>query len=57
MEYRILVVEDEAGITNAQVERVSLLEGLRFAGRFNAVEKGQKDDALNRVDAEMDAAA
>ena len=55
----VIEVEDEAGITDAQIETVSELEGLRFAGRFNAVEKGQKqnDDAVNRVDAELDAAA
>jgi prephenate dehydratase/chorismate mutase/prephenate dehydratase len=55
----VIEVEDEAGITDAQVETVSAMEGLRFAGRFQAVEKDPKrnDDALNRVDTEMDAAA
>ena len=52
-------MEDEAGITNTQLETLSVLEGLRFAGRFQAVEKDPKrnDDALNRVDTEMYAAA
>jgi prephenate dehydratase/chorismate mutase/prephenate dehydratase len=55
----VIEVEDEAGITDAQVETVSAMEGLRFAGRFQAVEKDPKrnDDALNHVDTEMDAAA
>ena len=50
-------MEDEAGITNTLLETLSVLEGLRFAGRFQAVEKDPKrnDDALNRVDTEMDA--
>ena len=38
--YRYVIeVEDEAGVTMAQVEAVSGMEGVRFAGRFNAVEK------------------
>ena len=55
----VIEVEDEAGITDVQIETVSAMEGLRFAGRFQAVEKDPKrnDDALNRVDTEMDAAA
>ena len=55
----VIEVEDEAGITDVQIETVSAMEGLRFAGRFQAVEKNPKrnDDALNRVDTEMDAAA
>ena len=55
----VIEVEDEAGITDIQIETVSAMEGLRFAGRFQAVEKDPKrnDDALNRVDTEMDAAA
>ena len=55
----VIEVEDEAGITDVQIETVSAMEGLRFAGRFQAVEKEPKrnDDALNRVDTEMDAAA
>ena len=55
----VIEVEDEAGITDVQIETVSAMEGLRFAGRFQAVEKDPKrnDDALNHVDTEMDAAA
>ena len=55
----VIEVENEAGITDVQIETVSAMEGLRFAGRFQAVEKDPKrnDDALNRVDTEMDAAA
>ena len=55
----VIEVEDEAGITDVQIETVSAMEGLRFAGRFQAVEKDpkQNDDALNHVDTEMDAAA
>ena len=55
----VIEVEDKAGITDVQIETVSAMEGLRFAGRFQAVEKDPKrnDDALNRVDTEMDAAA
>ena len=55
----VIEVEDKAGITDVQIETVSAMEGLRFAGRFQAVEKEPKrnDDALNRVDTEMDAAA
>ena len=59
MYHYVIEVEDETGITDSQIETVSALEALRFAGRFNALEKDPKqiDDALNRVDAEMDAAA
>ena len=59
MYHYMIEVEDETGITDSQIETVSALEALRFAGRFNALEKDPKqiDDALNRVDAEMDAAA
>ena len=55
----VIEVEDKAGSTDVQIETVSAMEGLRFAGRFQAVEKEPKrnDDALNRVDTEMDAAA
>ena len=35
----VIEVEDEAGITAGQIEAVSALEDVRFAGRFNAVQK------------------
>ena len=38
----VIEVEDESGITDAQVESVSALEGVRFAGRFNVAEKNPK---------------
>ena len=38
----VIEVENEAGITDAQVESVSALEGVRFAGRFNVAEKNPK---------------
>ena len=38
----VIEVEDETGITDAQVESISALEGVRFAGRFNAAEKNSK---------------
>lgn len=51
MYHYVIEAEDEAGITDAQVASVSALEGVRFAGRFNAAEKGPKsmDYTLNRV--------
>ena len=47
----VIEAEDKAGITDAQLESVSALEGLRFAGRFNAKEKNpeQKEYTLSRV--------
>ncbi|MBR2822860.1 MAG: hypothetical protein IKE24_04165 [Clostridia bacterium] len=36
----VLEVENEAGITDAQLNLMSSLESVRFAGCFNAVEKG-----------------
>ena len=42
MYHYVIEVECEAGITDAQIEAVSALDGLRFAGRFNAVEKSPK---------------
>ena len=48
--YRFVIeVSSEAGITAGQADAISALEGVRFAGRFNAAEKG--------VAADMDAAA
>lgn len=35
----VIEAENEAGITLAQIGAVSVLEGVRFAGRFNAEEK------------------
>ena len=35
----VIEAEDEAGITEAQIEAVSALEDIRFAGRFKAEEK------------------
>ena len=51
MYHYVIEVEDEAGIADAQVESVSALEGVRFAGRFNAAEKRPKsmDYTLDRV--------
>ncbi|MGX8705289.1 MAG: prephenate dehydratase domain-containing protein [bacterium] len=36
----VIEVECAAGITDAQISTVCALNGVRFAGRFNAVEKG-----------------
>ena len=38
----VIEVECETGITNTQVQAVSALEGVRFAGCFNAAEKSPK---------------
>ena len=35
----VIEVEDEAGISDAQIQAVSALEDVRFAGHFNAVQK------------------
>ena len=35
----VIEVESEAGVTEAQLDSVRVLDGVRFAGRFNAVEK------------------
>ena len=35
----VIEVESEDGVTQAQIDAVSLLEGVRFAGSFNAIEK------------------
>ena len=47
----VIEVKDEAGITDAQIGAASVLEDVRFAGRFNVKEKKPKqmDYALNRV--------
>ena len=42
MYHYVIEMESEAGISDAQVESLSALEGVRFAGRFNAAEKAQK---------------
>ena len=42
MYHYVIEVMDQAGITDAQVESVSALESVRFAGRFNAAEKSPK---------------
>ena len=42
MYHYVIEAEDQAGITDAQVELVSALEGVRFAGCFNAAEKNPK---------------
>ena len=39
MYHYVIEVENEAGITVAQIGMMSALEDVRFAGRFNAVEK------------------
>ena len=52
----VIEVENEAGIPDAQVETLSALDGLRFAGRFRAMEKSQ-NDALDGAVVQMDAAA
>ena len=36
----VIEAENPSGVTDAQVEAISALEGVRFAGRFDAVEKG-----------------
>ena len=35
----VIEVEDEAGISDGQIEAISALEDIRFAGRFNAIRK------------------
>ena len=35
----VIEVEDEEGVTQAQIEAALAMDGVRFAGRFNAVEK------------------
>lgn len=35
----VLEVENEAGVTQEQIDSVCRLEGVRFAGSFNAIEK------------------
>ena len=35
----VIEVENPAGVTDQQIEAVCAMEGVRFAGRFNAVEK------------------
>ena len=35
----VIEVEAEAGVSDDQIERLSALDGMRFAGRFNAVRK------------------
>ena len=47
----VIEVECEEGITDAQIAAVSALEEVRFAGRFNAVEKSpqQSDDLTESV--------
>ena len=43
--YRYIIeVSSSAGISSAQVDAISGLEGIRFAGRFNAVEKGRPEE-------------
>ena len=53
----VIEAEDAEGITDVQVGIISALEGVRFAGRFNAAEKNpvQADDAMSR--SRQDAAA
>ena len=53
----VIEAEDAEGITDVQVGIISALEGVRFAGRFNAAEKNpvQADDAMSR--SSQDAAA
>ena len=41
----VIEAEDAQGITDAQVGTISALEGVRFAGRFNAAEKSPKSMA------------
>ena len=38
----VIEVECEAGITDAQIEAVSELEGMRFVGCFSVAEKDTK---------------
>ena len=46
----MIEAENKEGITDAQIEAVRAVEGMRFAGRFNAEEKSsQKKYTLNRV--------
>ena len=37
----VIEAESEAGITDAQIDAVCAMEGMRFAGRFKVVEKGR----------------
>jgi len=46
MYHYVIETECEAGITQNQAEALSALEGLRFAGRFNAVEKSPEQTDL-----------
>ena len=42
--YRYVIeVSSDGGVTASQAEAVSALEGVRFAGRFNAAEKGSRE--------------
>ncbi len=41
----LIEVKDEAGIDSAQIEAVSRMEDVRFAGCFEAVEKSKEDES------------
>ncbi len=44
MYHYVIEVSDEEGISDAQIEAVSAAEDVRFAGRFDAAEKGNGSD-------------
>ena len=46
----VVEVEGETGISDSLVETLSGMEGVRFAGRFNAVEKGAEESEIPEGD-------
>ena len=46
----VVEVEGETGISDSLVEMLSGMEGVRFAGRFNAVEKGAEEPEITEGD-------
>ena len=45
----LIEAEDAEGITDAQVRTISALEGVRFAGRFNAAESGAAESSAAKT--------
>ncbi len=51
----VIEVKDEAGISDDQIDRICSMEGVRFAGCFEATEKSVKETPSEPAPAETDA--